>query len=130
MAVKASRLMVALRSMIGVFPLCLIESASLSPCQTPIRQPACRLKLRQRPQLRRWWHSLQPTFPQTFQTTQQEKNNLLREAVPDTVADEMATGEDAALEEETEEVVAVEEEQEPPVPPSPITRDMYVGLVQ
>lgn len=46
------------------------------------------------------------------------------EDVPDEVADEVATGEEAAPEEET-----AEEEAEPPVP-SPITRDMYVRLVQ
>ena len=49
--------------------------------------------------------------------------------VPDEVADEVATGEEAAPEEETAEEQAAQEEQEPPVP-SPITRDMYVRLVQ
>ena len=57
------------------------------------------------------------------------EEELSQEDVPDVVADEVATGEDAAPEDETEEEEAAEEEQEPPIP-SPITRDMYVRLVQ
>ena len=58
-----------------------------------------------------------------------EEKQVSHDDVPDEVADEVATGEEAAPEEETAEEQAAEEEQEPPVP-SPITRDMYVRLVQ
>lgn len=58
-----------------------------------------------------------------------ESPEQVHEDVADEVADEVAASEEAVPEEETAEEEAAEEEAEPPVP-SPITRDMYVRLVQ